>query len=110
MDWKEEAKLYEDAVKKFGAVAQIDQCIEEMAELTVALNKYKRKIKFGQGASAAEVLNAVNEERADVDIMLRQMDVLFGDNSEQDLKKLEHLKTLLEEYPGPYGGKDDGNA
>ena len=44
-----EMALYEAAVEKFGEIAQIDQATEEMAELIVALNKYKRYVNFRQG-------------------------------------------------------------
>ena len=93
--WKEEAALYEDAVKHFGETAQIMQAIEEMAELIQALNKYLRYNQFGQG-SLIDVLQKIQEERADVEIMLNQLHVIFGDNSETECKKLEHLRKLLQ--------------
>jgi hypothetical protein len=62
-----EMALYEGAVETFGEIPQIDQAIEEMAELTVALNKYKRHVRFGQGTHQ-DVLQRVSEERADVSI------------------------------------------
>ena len=34
--------IYQDAIDEWGEVAQFDQLIEEMAELTVALSKVKR--------------------------------------------------------------------
>jgi hypothetical protein len=89
-----EMALYEGAVQRFGSMAQIDQAIEEMAELTVALNKYKRFIRSHQGNKEA-VLRHVAEERADVSIMLCQLGVIFGDNSDMECEKLEHLEDLL---------------
>ena len=93
--WKEEAALYEDAVKHVGETAQIMQAIEEMAELIQALNKYLRYNQFGQG-NLVDVLQKIQEERADVEIMLNQLHVIFGDNSEAECKKLEHLRKLLQ--------------
>ena len=89
-----EMALYEAAVDKFGEIAQIDQATEEMAELIVALNKYKRHVNFGQG-DKAEILAHIAEERADVEIMLNQLHVIFGDNTEKELEKLAHLSALV---------------
>ena len=91
---QKEMALYEAAVNKFGVIPQIDQAIEEMAELTVALNKYKRYIRFLQG-SEEDVRRHIAEERADVSIMLCQLDVIFGDNSDMECRKLEHLEGLV---------------
>lgn len=92
--WKEEMDLYEEAVKHFGQTAQIMQAIEEMAELTQALNKYLRYNQFGQG-NLIDALKKIQEERADVEIMLNQLHVIFGDNSKTECEKLEHLRELL---------------
>ncbi|MEG1565056.1 MAG: hypothetical protein RR365_15265 [Bacteroides sp.] len=93
---QKEMALYEGAVEKFGARAQILMAIEEMSELTKALLKCIRNEDFGHGDSDA-ILNSVAEERADVAIMLNQLDVIFGDNSEEECAKLEHLKELVGE-------------
>lgn len=89
-----EMALYEAAVEKFGEIAQIGQATEEMAELIVALNKYKRYVNFQQG-NKEEILAHIAEERADVEIMLNQLHVIFGDNSEKELEKLSHLSGLV---------------
>ena len=89
-----EMALYEAAVEKFGEIAQIDQATEEMAELIVALNKYKRYVNFRQG-DKEEILAHIAEERAHVEIMLNQLHVIFGDNTEKELEKLEHLSELV---------------
>ena len=89
-----EMALYEAAVEKFGEIAQIDQATEEMAELIVVLNKYKRYVNFRQG-NKEEILAHIAEERADVEIMLNQLHVIFGDNTEKELEKLEHLSELV---------------
>lgn len=89
-----EMALYEADVEKFGEIAQIDQATEEMAELIVALNKYKRYVNFRQG-NKEEILAHIAEERADVEIMLNQLHVIFGDNTEKELEKLAHLSGLV---------------
>jgi len=45
----------------------------------------------------AEILAAISEERADVEIMLNQLHVIFGDNTDMEIAKLEHLCELLGE-------------
>ena len=77
-----------EAIKKiddtYGYDAQSRQLIEEMAELTVAINKYWRKyLKCGnfdmfdtlKGSSEED---AIIEEIADVEICLSQLKFLLG--------------------------------
>lgn len=61
--------------RHYGYDAQSRQCIEEMAELTQAINKYWRKCGNGQstGKSKKECMDNLIEEIADVQIMLEQM-------------------------------------
>lgn len=86
MDEKREMGIYEAAVEKWGAPAQILIAVEELAELQKALLKFLR-----YGETEVTLLN-LSEERADVDIMLRQLDVIFGDNTEMEIQKLERLE------------------
>ena len=79
-------KRIQEIVLRYGYDAQSRQCIEEMAELTQAINKFWRKdLKCGYGAieesgldkQSAAYINLV-EEIADVEIMLEQMkEMLF---------------------------------
>ena len=91
-----EMALYEAAVVKFGERAQILIAVEEMSELTKSLLKYVRHEDFNQGDYDA-IIASVEEERADVSIMLNQLDVIFGDNSEAEQRKLEHLAAIVED-------------
>lgn len=93
-DARREMAIYEEAVEKYGKIAQIDQAIEEMGELIVALNKFKRHLRFAYG-DYEEIMAAVQEERADVEIMLYQLHVIFGDCSDWECYKLEQLKASL---------------
>ena len=80
----------QEIVLQYGYDAQSRQCIEEMAELTQAINKFWRK-NLGCGCETLEergvdresedYINLI-EEIADVEIMLEQMkEMLFcGDN------------------------------
>ena len=71
----------QEIVLRYGYDAQSRQCIEEMAELTQAINKFWRKdLKCGYGAIEESGLDKESEayinligEIADVEIMLEQM-------------------------------------
>ncbi len=80
--------LYLAAIESYGAKDQCNQCIEEMAELTLALRHHAR----GREAN-------VCEEIADVQIMAEQMSLLFGAEKVKRIKalKLKRLKRRLEE-------------
>lgn len=88
--------LYKKAVWKFGMKSQILMAIEEMSELTKALLKFIRNVDYNHGDGRAIVEN-IDEERADVTIMLGQLDVIFSNNSKMMEKKLAHLKKIVEE-------------
>lgn len=64
---KEYPNLYEKAVEKYGEETRVDLLIEEMAELTQALCKYKRGLKHN-----------IEEEIADVEIMINQVKTMIN--------------------------------
>lgn len=95
----------------YGYDSQSRQLIEEMAELTVAINKLWRVEKFCgmknimdvKGFSYPEVKEII-EEIADVEIMLSQIKYLFGcqDEVEQEKERkiLRQLERMKEEVEG----------
>lgn len=85
-----EMDLYEAAVEKWGPESRVMLAVEEMAELTKALIKC---IRYG---TKDEILYEIAEERADVQIMLNQLNVIFGDNSDWECEKLDRLAALIE--------------
>lgn len=85
------------AVEKWGPAAQTDMMIEEMSELTKAILKLRRA---KQGAEAAAAKANVREEMADVQIVLDQMKIMFGDCEAIEVEKLERLKRRLNESEG----------
>ncbi len=93
MTKEERLKIYDEATTLWGLVAQYDQCIEEMAELTVAINKYKRKVLYGE-YKGKDVAESVVEEIADVSLCLEQMMYFFKDYNIDSIidKKLNKLK------------------
>lgn len=81
--------VYEQAVQEWGREAQIMMAIEECSELIKELTKLYRGDTVDQN---------VPEEVADVEIMMEQMRVLFGDKTVETYKrrKLDRLESRLE--------------
>ena len=73
-DIRRQIKYIADA---YGYESQSRQCIEEMAELTQAINKLWRKQQWGTGMEMLEARFDVLEEIADVKIMIEQMEYLL---------------------------------
>lgn len=96
MTAEREARILEAAVKTFGNAAQVDMMIEEMSELTKALLKWRRAAMI-DGENTEEKYNAVLKEMADVQIMLNQMALIFGDSTEYEIAKLERLEKRIAE-------------
>ena len=63
-------KILSKAISVYGAVAQTDMAIEEMGELIVAINHYRRG-RVG--------MDAVQEEIADVMIAMQQLAMIYGE-------------------------------
>ena len=70
---KTEKKLYEDAIKTWGKMSQVEMLLEELGELVVAIQKFKRD---PSKVTAFEV----EDEMADVQIMLSQNRMVFSPN------------------------------
>lgn len=99
MTKEERIKVYDEATNLWGLVAQYDQCIEEMAELTVAINKYKRKVLYGEYANSQKIIDNLVEEIADVKMCIEQMCHFF---KEYDIdavldKKMEKFQAQIVE-------------
>lgn len=77
---------YSAAVKAYGKQSQLIMAMEEMAELTKELSKNIR---------GAKNTTAISEEIADVEIMLEQLKVIFGNRSEVDWLRSEKLDRLV---------------
>ena len=84
--------IYTAAVKKYGKEHQLVLCMEEMAELTKELSKNMRGSKN---------ITNISEEIADVEIMLEQLRVIFGNRSEVDTIKAEKLLRLADRVEMP---------
>jgi NTP pyrophosphatase (non-canonical NTP hydrolase) len=79
-------EVYRKAIDTWGETAQLDQTIEELAELIQAINKYKR----------TKNIESMLEEIADVEIMISQMKYLLTCTSTQTLftakESIEQIK------------------
>jgi len=82
-------EIYEQAIAEWGREAQIMMAIEECSELIKELTKLYRGDTVDQN---------VAEEVADMEIMMHQMRVLFGDKNvhKYKLRKLDRLNSRLE--------------
>lgn len=83
-----EIAILEGAIKKWGYRLQVIVAIEELSELQKELTKWLRGKSTNDG---------LMEEMADVSIMLNQLQLIFGDPTEQEIAKLERLEGLVQE-------------
>ena len=100
MTKEERLKIYDEGTKKWGLVAQYDQCIEEMAELIVAINKYKRKTIYGEYKNKPEIEENLIEELADVSMCIEEMRYFFNEekvNRVMDIK-LAKFKNQIDNF------------
>lgn len=88
--------------KHYGYEAQSRQTIEEMGELTVAINKHWRgclacgKLSLDDSNLQSKEMDALIEEIADVEIMLEQMKALLICEEEVEMYKEQKVKRQLE--------------
>lgn len=83
-------QLLKRIIETYGIENQMLQCVEEMAELTQAINKYRRAEKLD---TAVDAYKQVIEEIADVQIMIEQMRLMF-DGDEVDIVIFEKLERM----------------
>ncbi len=75
---------YQAAITKYGEKNQQMMAIEEMSELTKAICKYWR-------SPSPDTIKDILEEMADVEIMLDQLKLMFGDPKEVKEAKIHRL-------------------
>lgn len=102
-------KQYEEAlyaaIDTYGREAQTDMCIEECSELIKALLKYRRlPLEDRLNTRGMKILKNIQEEIADVQIMLWQMEMLYGygcvDGEIEE--KIDRLKERIEAIGKPH--------
>ena len=95
MDAAREVAIMEKALDFYGSRHQEDVAIEEMAELTQAILKMRRR--FLDGVAIEQAVAAIREELADVNIMLSQLELVYGDVSDIEEAKLGQLEKRVDE-------------
>ena len=90
MEYEEKTTL-QNALLLYGKDKQIEMAIEEMGELLVAINHYKRG-RVG--------IEAVQEEIADVKIALCQLAIIYGEDGVcgYETKKLSRLRNRISKH------------
>ena len=96
----------------YGYDSQSRQLIEEMAELTVAINKLWRVERFCDRKNITDVkgfsypeVKEIIEEIADTEIMLSQIKYLLGCNDEVEQEKERKILRQLERMKEEVGGE-----
>ena len=88
--------ILDKAVEKYGE-NQLDQAQEELAELIVAISKYKRAV--AKGLYKDKSLTDVIEEIADVKIMIKQVMMLLNISNTEvnniEISKLNRLEKRM---------------
>lgn len=99
MTKEERFEVYNKAEELWGLVAQYDQAIEEMGELIVAINKYKRKCLYGEFKNNSKVEDNLAEELADVSMCLEQLISYVGEDKVNAMfsKKMAKLQEEIVE-------------
>jgi DNA-binding transcriptional regulator GbsR (MarR family) len=91
------AEILQKAIDTYGQTMQEDVCIEEMSELAKAIIKMRRDSKLKHFDVIKDVREEnICEEIADVQIMLDQMRIIYGDTSKIEQYKLDRLAKRLE--------------
>ena len=92
MEYKVE--VLEKAVKTYGCMHQTIKAAEELSELLVALNKWLGTSENENIARFHASYN-IREECADVEIMLSQLKIIFGDWSDWKHYKMDRLEERI---------------
>lgn len=107
MTKEERIKTYDDATELWGLVAQYDQCLEEMAELMIAINKYKRKKFYGEYENDLSIEQNLAEEITDVSLCIEQMKHFFDKFNFDEIfeEKMRKFKKQIEKQKAKKYGK-----
>ena len=96
MTTAERTEILKRAISVYGRQAQTDMMIEEMSELTKALLK-ERRVPPVPVNGLETAIRDIREEMADVQIVLDQMRLIYGNATEIEEEKLARLAGRLEE-------------
>lgn len=94
---KEQEAVLKRAIDHYGIDNQLTKTVEEMAELTKEICKLKIAGQNFNGADLIQARQNLLEEKADVYIMLMQLDLHFGDSLAFIDAKIARLKERMDE-------------
>lgn len=97
--------IFRTALMRWGSEEQIIKACEELAELSAVLLKYVNTDE----KQRSSLVEHIREEIVDVEIMLEQLGLVFGDNYDEYLFKLWRLSRRLGIKAG-LDGEDDGEG
>jgi len=89
---KNEIKIMQTCLDKWGISAQVGQAVEECAELIVALQKYVNR------THKPNTVENILDEIADVEMMLAQMRLVLDISDEALRKRMEYKFDRLLKY------------
>lgn len=92
-----EHEIFEKAIENYGKDHQILKAVEEMSELTKALMKY---FDCKDKKMMPIVLDSIDEEMADVEIMLEQLHLIFNNDEQVAARREEKIKRLERRMKG----------
>lgn len=96
MTAEREGRILEGAIRKWGTAKQVDVAIEEMCELIQAIMKLRRKDSIKKTSPDIPERQHILEELADVIIMTKQLELIYGDVTEWEIQKLERLERMVQ--------------
>lgn len=94
---KEQEAVLKRALDYYGIDNQLTKAVEEMAELTKEICKLKIAGQNFNGADLIRAKQNLLEEKADVYIMLMQLDLYFGESLAYIDAKIARLKERMDE-------------
>lgn len=99
---KEQEAILKRAIDHYGIDNQLTKTIEELSELTKEICKLKIAGKDFNGADLIRAKQHILEEKADVYIMLMQLDLYFGESLAYIDAKIARLKEWMDESDKDY--------
>lgn len=99
---REQEAVLKRALDHYGIDNQLTKAVEEMAELTKEICKLKIAGKDFNGADLIRAKQHILEEKADVYIMLMQLDLYFGESLAYIDAKIARLKERMDESDKDY--------
>lgn len=94
---KEQEAVLKRALDHYGIDNQLTKAVEEMAELTKEICKLKIAGQNFNGTDLIRAKQNILEEKADVYITLRYLDMMFGDSNEVIDEKIARLEGQMDE-------------